>query len=200
MPRESYRTLRDPRRAEIREKGSRFLAVLERVEDEAAAKQLLEAVAVRYRDATHHCWAWRLGMPPRERRSDAGEPAGTAGPPILQALRGVGISDVLAVVVRWFGGTKLGRGGLVRAYGGAVRAALEGAVLATRIPVELLEVELPFESVGAVKRLVHPPEVELESESWNETARLVLRVRTSRLAELRETLAALGAAAGPRRR
>ena len=76
--------------------------------------------AASYPTPPHHCWAWRLGAPPRERSSDAGEPAGTAGVPMLQVLRGAGLSDVLAVVVRWFGGTKLGKGGLARAYAAAV--------------------------------------------------------------------------------
>src|SRR5205085_1574089 len=80
--------------------------------DEAAAKALLSALEREMPNATHHCWAWRLGSPPRERGADAGEPAGTAGMPILQVLRGAGLSDVMAVVVRWYGGVKLGKGGL----------------------------------------------------------------------------------------
>ncbi|HEY4561963.1 MAG TPA: YigZ family protein, partial [Thermoanaerobaculia bacterium] len=86
-------------RAEIREKGSVFLAVLGPAADEAAARALLAGLEKEFPDATHHCWAWRLGVPPRERSADAGEPAGTAGVPILQVLRGAGLSDVMAVVV-----------------------------------------------------------------------------------------------------
>ena len=79
-------------RAEIREKGSVFLAVLGPAADEAAAKALLARLERELPDATHHCWAWRLGDPVRERSADAGEPAGTAGVPILQVLRGAGLS------------------------------------------------------------------------------------------------------------
>ena len=86
--------------AEIREKGSRFLAVLGPAASEEEAKARLAGLEKLHPDATHHCWAWRQGSPPRERSSDAGEPAGTAGVPILQALRGAGLSDVMAVVVR----------------------------------------------------------------------------------------------------
>src|SRR5689334_22504590 len=139
-------------RAEIREKGSVFLAVVGPAADEAAAKALLAALEREMPDATHHCWAWRLGSPPRERSSDAGEPAGTAGMPMLQVLRGAGLSDVLAVVVRWFGGTKLGKGGLARAYAAAAREAVQGLPVLSRVPTVRLAVEVAYERVGAVKR------------------------------------------------
>lgn len=179
-------------RAEIREKGSRFLAILGPAADEAAAKAALEALARRHPDATHHCWAWRLGEPPRERSADAGEPSGTAGVPILQVLRGAGLSDVLAVVVRWYGGTKLGKGGLARAYAAAAREAAAGLAVATRVPVVRVAVEMPYERVGAVKRLIRPPEVELEREEYGASARLLLAVHEERLESLRESLAGLG--------
>ena len=142
--------------------------------------------------ATHHCWAWRLGTPPRERSSDAGEPAGTAGVPILQVLRGAGLSDALAVVVRWFGGTKLGKGGLARAYAAATREALQDLPVAARVPTARIALEIPYEKVGAVKRLLRPPEIELESEEYGAAARLVLAVREERLGLLRQALADFG--------
>jgi len=189
----SYKAPAGESRAEIREKGSRFLAVVGPATDEAAAKAVLEALARHYSDATHHCWAWRLGEPPRERSADAGEPAGTAGMPMLQVLRGSGLSDVVAVVIRWFGGTKLGKGGLARAYAGAVREAVAGLTVVARVPVVRLRVEVPYERVGAVKRLIRPPEVELEREEYGAAARLELVVHEERLAALREALAELGA-------
>lgn len=188
----SYPTPAGEGRAEIREKGSRFLAVVLPAADEAAARALLEDLARRHPDATHHCWAWRLGSPARERSSDAGEPAGTAGVPILQVLRGAGLSDVLAVVVRWFGGTKLGKGGLARAYAAAAREALQGLPVTVHVPMVRIALEVPYERVGAVKRLIHPPEVELEGEEYGETARLVLSVQEDRREALREALADLG--------
>jgi uncharacterized YigZ family protein len=188
----SYRSPAGEARAEIREKGSRFLAIVGPAADEAAAKARLAAVERELPDATHHCWAWRLGDPPRERSSDAGEPSGTAGVPILQVLRGAGLSDVLAVVVRWFGGTRLGKGGLARAYAGAAREALPSLPVTVRVPTARLALRVPYEKVGAVKRLVHPPEVELESEEYGEDARLVLSVHEERMGALREALADLG--------
>lgn len=181
-----------PAQAELRERGSRFLALVAPAADEGAARDRLDVVARQLADATHHCWAWRLGDPPRERSSDAGEPTGTAGMPILQTLRGAGLSDVVAVVVRWFGGTKLGKGGLARAYAAATRAALDGLATVRRVPTARLALEVPYERVGGVKRLVHPPEVELVSEEYGERARLVLSVYRELRAELEAALADLG--------
>lgn len=188
----SYPSPAGEARAEIREKGSRFLAVIGPAADEEQARARLAELERLYPDATHHCWAWRLGSPPRERASDAGEPAGTAGVPILQVLRGAGLADVLAVVVRWFGGTKLGKGGLARAYAAAAREALQDLPVATRVPVVRLALRVPYERVGAVKRLIHPPEVELEEEEYGQEARLVLVVHEERQGTLREALADLG--------
>jgi uncharacterized YigZ family protein len=190
----SYRAPLAESRAEIREKGSVFLAVIGPAADEAAAKAFLARLEKELPDATHHCWAWRLGVPARERSADAGEPAGTAGMPILQVLRGAGLADVMAVVVRWYGGTKLGKGGLARAYAGAAREALQGLPVATRVPTTRLAVEIPYEKVGAVKRLLRPPEIELASEEYGAAARLVLAVHEEREGALREALAELGIA------
>ncbi len=181
-------------RAEIREKGSVFLAAIGPAADEGAAKALLAGLEKEFPDATHHCWAWRLGSPPRERSADAGEPAGTAGVPILQVLRGAGLSDVMAVVVRWFGGTKLGKGGLARAYAAATREALQGLPVLQKVPTARLAVEVPYEKVGAVKRLLRPPEIELEAEEYGAAARLVLAVHEERREGLEEALAELGIA------
>jgi uncharacterized YigZ family protein len=178
--------------AELGDRGSRFLAVVLPCASEEEARRALAGHAARHGDATHHCWAFRLGDPPRERSADAGEPGGTAGAPILQALRSAALSDALSVVSRWFGGVKLGKGGLVRAYGGAARAAVAATPLARRIPCEELAVALPFARLGAVKRLLRPPEVELLEELYGERVELRLRVQRPRLAALRAALAELG--------
>jgi uncharacterized YigZ family protein len=187
-----YRVPATVAEAEIREKGSRFLAVVTPAADETAAKKILAELRQRHPDATHHCWAWRLGRPPQERSSDAGEPAGTAGVPILQVLRGAELSDVLAVVVRWFGGTKLGKGGLARAYAGATREAVAALKVARRVPTVRRWLELPYDRLGAVKRLVHPPAVELVDESYGDEVRLELRIQSDRLEEVEAALADLG--------
>ena len=110
---------------EYAEKKSRFIAEVFPVNSEEEAFSYLEKVKKRYWDARHHCWAYILGRnPASERMSDDGEPAGTAGKPILEVIRGRGLTDVFVVVTRYFGGTLLGTGGLVRAYTAAASEAL----------------------------------------------------------------------------
>jgi putative IMPACT (imprinted ancient) family translation regulator len=190
-----YRVPAAVARGEVRDRGSRFLAVVAPAVDEGAARAVVDALAREHDDATHQCWAYRLGWPPRERSSDAGEPAGTAGAPILRALAAAGLSDAVAVVLRWFGGQKLGKGGLARAYAAATRAALAVLPVAERAPGEDLEVAVPLARVGAVKRLLRPGEVELVAEEYAPAeARLRLRLRRGRRAALAAALADLGLA------
>src|SRR5690606_11612852 len=123
---DTYRVVAGTARAELREKGSRFIAEVFPVETEEEAAAAIEAVRRREHAATHHCTAYRLG-PEGElfRASDDGEPSGTAGLPILRQIEARGLTNTLVVVTRYFGGTKLGRGGLIRAYGEAAARALD---------------------------------------------------------------------------
>ncbi len=187
-----YRVPAAPASGELRERGSRFLAVVWPASSTARARRELDALGRAHAGATHLCWAWRIGWPPSERWSDAGEPHGTAGMPILRALRGAGLSDVVAGVVRWYGGTKLGKGGLARAYAGAARAAIEGLPTADRRPTARLVVEAGFDRLGAVQRLVQPPAVRVVEEEYGATARLVLEVELTRRDALLDELAGLG--------
>ena len=182
----AYRAAGGTTRFELREKGSRFLAIVEPVMADQAARERIRFFQRQYRDASHVCWAWRVGSPAIESRSDAGEPAGTAGTPMLQVLRGTDLSDVLAVVVRWFGGTRLGKGGLARAYAGAVKGALAELAIVERQPVTRVEVLVPHSRLGDLKRLIRPPEVELVEESYAEEALLILNVQDAALGRLVE--------------
>lgn len=140
----TYLTIGRDAEAEIEVKRSRFRCTLVRVADEAAARAVVERLRREHWDARHHCSAFVLGARGEiERSSDDGEPAGTAGAPMLEVLRGREVSDVVAVVTRWFGGTLLGAGGLVRAYGDAVRAGLDraGTLRRTLVREHLLELE-----------------------------------------------------------
>jgi len=110
-------------------KGSRFIATVIPVSSENAAKVALAEVRTEMPDAGHHCWAWRIASPAIDRASDDGEPGGSAGRPILAQLTGRDLVDTAVIVARYWGGTKLGVGGLVRAYGGAAGEALDGATV-----------------------------------------------------------------------
>jgi uncharacterized YigZ family protein len=184
----AYRAPISSAQAELREKGSRFLAIVEPAHDETSVRRQIKAYQQLYSDSSHVCWAWRVGLSPKEGRTDAGEPAGTAGTPMLQVLRGSGLSDVLAVVVRWFGGVKLGKGGLARAYAGAVREALATLVIEEREPVERLRVSLPLDRVGDLKRLIRPPGVEMVEETYTDLVVATLEVQSRHRKELEEAL------------
>ena len=139
---------------ELEIRRSRFITWLRRAEDEEAARDLVEEARHTYPDARHHCSAFVVRVPGAnlvERSSDDGEPAGTAGMPMLEVLRGSGLVDVSAVVIRYFGGVKLGTGGLVRAYSDAVRSALEEAPVVLQRESRLHAVTLPHADAGRVE-------------------------------------------------
>jgi uncharacterized YigZ family protein len=146
-----------PAAAELREKGSRFLARLVPAADEAQAKARLAALAAEHPDATHHCWAWRAWRAGRLESAghDAGEPAGSAGRPILGALERADLVGAGCVVTRWFGGTKLGTGGLARAYAEAAALAIEAAAAAGALeavePAARRRLVFPYERSGPVR-------------------------------------------------
>jgi len=132
-------------------KGSRFIARLAPVRTEDEARAFLAEVAAEFDDARHVCYAWRLGPGgERTRANDAGEPGNSAGRPILLQLEGHGVTDVIAVVVRYFGGVKLGVGGLMRAYGGAAGQALDRAEIVEVLVRDPLECQHDYTASGAV--------------------------------------------------
>lgn len=148
----SYTTLAELVQAEIEVRRSRFLARAEPVADEEAARAVVESARRAHHDARHHCSAFILGADRRtERSNDDGEPAGTAGSPMLDVLRGSGYTDVVVVVTRWFGGTLLGTGGLIRAYSDAVEAALHQATPRRRELRRRAHLDVPIADVGRVE-------------------------------------------------
>lgn len=135
--------------AEVRERGSRFLAVAAPAAIEEAARAVREEARRLHHDATHHVFAWR-SADGSERWDDDGEPSGTGGRPVLGAIDSAGLADVAVVVTRWFGGTKLGTGGLARAYGAAAARALAAARTARVRPGRVLRIRHGWDDTGAV--------------------------------------------------
>ncbi len=187
----SYRVLREPCSGEVRDRGSRFRALLKTVANSEQAVSYRREVALSHPDATHHCWAERIGWPATEHSSDSGEPRGTAGEPIARVLRSNQLSDVVAIVVRWFGGIKLGKGGLARAYAGAVASALESARFERRFPMFALRVRMSYDKVGAVQRLAGAHAAEWLEPSYGAAVEAKLRLRVAAGEAVRNALADL---------
>ena len=141
---ESYTTIRGVARATLVEKKSEFIASASFADSEEAALRFLESVRSEHRTANHNVYAYQLRQDSRTRYSDDGEPQKTAGLPVLEVIRHSGLTDLVVVVTRYFGGTLLGTGGLVRAYTGAAQAALEQAQPVTVRPCVDLDLVLPY--------------------------------------------------------
>ncbi len=160
---------------------SRFLAIACPVETEAEAKARLTEVSDL--SANHNCWAWRIGQ--AYRFSDDGEPSGTAGKPILQAIDGQALDRTLVVVTRWFGGILLGSGGLMRAYGGTASLCLRAAAKTEYVERAALSVSLGFSDLALVKaRLAALPGLMIDDEVFHDSgARLFFRIPSERAEE-----------------
>ena len=166
-------TLAAPADYTLEVKHSRFTARAVPLADPDAAMAALRPLCTP--DATHNCWAFRVGA--QYRSSDDGEPAGTAGRPILAAIDGQGYDQVLVVVTRWYGGIKLGAGGLVRAYGGAAAECLRRATRQPLVPMTELDLEVPFDALGTVHTLLAAMEASKCDERFEaDGARLRVRL------------------------
>ena len=188
MSEDHYRTL--AARAEFAHKieRSEFLGIAFPIagEDEFFAE--LERVQKKHFDATHHCWAFRLFADARSRSSDAGEPSGTAGKPILAGIEGADVHDLGVIVVRWYGGIKLGTGGLSRAYRETAAETLRNAPLLDRYVYERITAIVPFDAISNVYRLVDPPNIVLVDQRYGEVNEFVFDVRTSQAGAFRARL------------
>lgn len=149
---QSYKTVKQYGEGEIEEKKSRFLGKIKPVSTEEEAIVFIESIKKQYWDARHNCYAFIIGENSESIRcSDDGEPSGTAGKPMLEVLQNNGLKNVVAVVTRYFGGTLLGTGGLVRAYTQATQAALEAAQVATMTLMSVLEIKTDYNAIGKIK-------------------------------------------------
>jgi uncharacterized YigZ family protein len=180
-----YFSIAAPIRTELAVKGSRFIAFLCPVATRQEAEARLADRVRQHRDATHHCYAFRLGFGDRliAKASDAGEPAGTAGRPILQALERRNLTNILAVVTRYFGGTKLGTGGLARAYGGATAAAIEQAVVAQIFLKQTLRLRYAYPQVSVVQKILRQVEAKSIRDDFSAEIEQMIEISAQRLAE-----------------
>ncbi len=167
---ESYKFTYIGGTGEIIEKKSRFIATVEPVKTEEEALAFIERIRKQYWDASHNCTAFTLGENHRLTRcSDDREPAGTAGRPMLDVLLGEALHDTAVVVTRYFGGTLLGTGGLVRAYGAAVREGLRNAVILEKHPGIRLSVQTDYNGIGKIQYLLNQSHVPILRSEYTDS-------------------------------
>ncbi len=178
-------------RAEVVIDRSRFICTIERAASPEEAQAFIREMRAAFPDATHNCWAFVAGPPGSTARigmSDDGEPHGTAGRPMLTVLSHCGVGEIAAVVTRYYGGTNLGTGGLVRAYSAAVQAALEMLSTRERVEVTELTVTVSYAHLSAVRRALPECEATVLSETFAEDVTLRMSVPVAREAMLRTLL------------
>ncbi len=167
------KTVHEGGSAEIIEKKSRFIGEVYPVGTEEEAMEILEQVKKKYWDARHHCWAYVIdGERIQERLSDDGEPSGTAGKPILEVIRGQQICNLLVVVTRYFGGTLLGTGGLVRAYTEAAKQALAQSTIITRTAGFKLKIETDYTGLGKIQYLLGQRKIPIVQSEYTDQVTL----------------------------
>ena len=187
---DSYLTISHSITHKITRRKSRFIALLSPAGSQEDVNQQLRAIRKSYHDATHHCSAFRLLVDDVivETSSDDGEPSGSAGIPMLQQLAGKDVCNILAVVVRYYGGTNLGVGGLVRAYSDAVSEALDQIPIETKLITARITIRFPVEVNSIVMSTVHKHKAHIESLLYEEPVRLEVTLPPSHVASFRAAL------------
>lgn len=189
-----YKSVKQCSEAEYTVNRSRFIGRCFPVESEEAALCLLGDIRKKHWDATHNCFAYRIGENAAARFSDDGEPGGTAGNPILEAIKKNALTDVVIVVTRYFGGIKLGAGGLIRAYGHAAVLGIEAATRIEMTPFTELHVTIGYDLLATVEHWIRQQEIRTEEADYAEDVTLHLLLPPaeveSRLMELRDLTSA----------
>lgn len=178
-----YRTVRQEAAAELIEKRSRFIAYVKPVQTEPDALDFLNAIRAKHRDATHNVYAYVLADNHIERFSDDGEPGGTAGLPTLEVIKKEGLTDVIVVVTRYFGGTLLGAGGLVRAYGKSAREGLLAAQMITLAYCYEVQLSCSYELFGKLRYFIETNQYRLGDILYGADVTLPVYVRHDRMEE-----------------
>ena len=185
---DSYRQIVSGKDIELKIKGSLFIGEAEPVESVEQAEVFLAKVKKREYNATHHCWAYVIGADGKAFRfNDDGEPSGTAGQPILRQINGAGITNAIVVVTRYYGGTKLGTGGLIRAYGDASKEVLAACEVKEVIMRQPVRVVFEYDDTSVAMHTIQNFDIVIQSSNYNERTELELEVRASEIDAFKET-------------
>lgn len=177
---DSYKTIAQPSEGFYKEKGSKFMAFARPVGSEEEIKEHIDGLKKKYHDARHHCYAWVLGyFGDRYRANDDGEPSHTAGDPILGQIRSHELTNVLIVVVRYFGGAKLGVSGLINAYKTAATDALANSTIVERLIMSELKIKFEYPMLNRVMRLVRDHQLKIIDQQMEYACAMTFGVRRS---------------------
>jgi uncharacterized YigZ family protein len=175
---DTYNTIKQASKGLYKEKGSKFIALAFPVQTEAEVKERLEEVKKEYHDARHHCYAYVLGFDKSAHRfNDDGEPSGTAGRPIFGQLQSYELTNTLIIVVRYFGGTKLGVSGLITAYRSAARDAIESTDIVNLTIKDQYELSFEYPLMNEVMRVIKDENLEVVEQNFQISCKLQFRVR-----------------------
>ncbi|HPW71846.1 IMPACT family protein [Bacteroides graminisolvens] len=189
MVQDTYKTIADVSEGLYTEKRSKFIAVALPVKTVEEIKEHLEVYQKKYYDARHVCYAYMLGHERKDfRANDNGEPSGTAGKPILGQINSNELTDILVIVVRYFGGIKLGTSGLIVAYKAAAAEAIAAATILEKTVDDEVTVLFEYPFMNDVMRIVKEEEPEIVDQSYDMDCRMTLRIRRSCMPRLRERL------------
>jgi uncharacterized YigZ family protein len=186
---DAYLTIAEPAEAIYKERSSKFLAYAYPVESEEEVKEHLDRLHKEYFDATHHCYAYRIGAEGEHfRANDDGEPLGTAGKPILGQLLSSQVTNCLVVVVRYFGGTKLGVSGLIQAYKESTAEVLAVSHIIEKTVDMLFDITFPYIAMNGVMRVVKEVNPKIEQQEFDNLCTMRLRIRKSEALLLKSKL------------
>jgi uncharacterized YigZ family protein len=187
-----YKTISAETQGQFKDRGSRFIALAFPVVSEDEIKKKIAELKKEYHDARHHCFAWRLGPEmERYRINDDGEPSGSAGRPIYGQIQKWEITDILVVVIRYFGGTLLGVGGLISAYKGATAEALQNANIVEKKVEQRIGLQFPYEIMNGVMKIVKEYNLAFEDQHFDLNCTLRLRVWNRHLPAINQRLSKL---------
>lgn len=190
MSADTFYTIAAPSEAIFREKMSRFLAFAHPVTSAEEAKEVVKTYAKKYFDARHVCWAYMIGAARTEFQSnDNGEPSGTAGKPILGQINSFNLTNIVIIVVRYFGGIKLGTSGLIVAYREAAREAIEAAQIIECHEQTRITFTFPYLAMNDVMRAVKNPDIKIEHQQFDNSCLMTVAIRSDFAPSLASTLA-----------
>jgi uncharacterized YigZ family protein len=181
MQEDQYLTIGKPSQGLYKEKGSKFIAIAIPVNSVEEAKSHLEKIRKQFHDARHHCFAYKIGKEHLEYRyNDDGEPSGTAGRPIFGQIESFGLTNTLIVVVRYFGGVKLGTGGLVQAYRMASKNALDQARMVVKTEYASLTLNFPYTAMNDVMRIIKEEDLSIRDQEYTLEGNITVMFRKSK--------------------